>query len=196
MLVTLVTLPTLARITATHESSFGPLQSQKKERLSCPPNLTRHSTHTTMLDINDFIAERGGDVKKIKESQRRRHAPEEVVDEVIAMFEDHRKCRLSRVTERSMNAADALFLYSPICRKSDQDRDQRTSKRDWPDQEGQGQRRRLVEEEGRAAGPSQAAGGDYQGHARCSVEESKVNRQLRPRLCARQRQRGQQPADP
>ncbi|KAG9523274.1 serine-tRNA ligase, partial [Aureobasidium melanogenum] len=44
-----------------------------------------------MLDINDFIAERGGDVKKIKESQRRRHAPEEVVDEVIAMFEDHRK---------------------------------------------------------------------------------------------------------
>jgi seryl-tRNA synthetase len=47
-----------------------------------------------MLDINDFIAERGGDVKKIKESQRRRHAPEEVVDEVIALFEDHRKCRL------------------------------------------------------------------------------------------------------
>jgi seryl-tRNA synthetase len=74
-----------------------------------------------MLDINDFIAERGGDVKKIKESQRRRHAPEEVVDEVIAMFEDHRKCGLSRVTERSVDAADAVFLYSPICRKPDQD---------------------------------------------------------------------------
>lgn len=44
-----------------------------------------------MLDVNDFIVERGGDPKKIKESQRRRHAPEEVVDEVIAMFEDHRK---------------------------------------------------------------------------------------------------------
>jgi seryl-tRNA synthetase len=52
-----------------------------------------------MLDINDFIAERGGDVKKIKESQRRRHAPEEVVDEVIALFEDHRKCRSSPVTD-------------------------------------------------------------------------------------------------
>lgn len=44
-----------------------------------------------MLDVNDFIAERGGDPKKIKESQRRRHAPEEIVDEVIAMFEDHRQ---------------------------------------------------------------------------------------------------------
>lgn len=81
-----------------HESSFGPLHAQTKERLSCPPTLTRRSARTIMLDINDFIAERGGDVKKIKESQRRRHAPEEVVDEVIAMFEDHRKCALSRVT--------------------------------------------------------------------------------------------------
>jgi hypothetical protein len=57
-------------------------------------NSNRQPVHTAMLDINDFIAERGGDVKKIKESQRRRHAPEEVVDEVIALFEDHRKCRL------------------------------------------------------------------------------------------------------
>ncbi|KAK4203677.1 hypothetical protein QBC40DRAFT_274231 [Triangularia verruculosa] len=44
-----------------------------------------------MLDINDFIAERGGNPEKIKESQRKRHAPEEIVDEVIALFEDHRK---------------------------------------------------------------------------------------------------------
>ena len=44
-----------------------------------------------MLDINDFIKERGGNPEKIKESQRRRHAPEEVVDEVIELFEDHRK---------------------------------------------------------------------------------------------------------
>ncbi|KAF1346744.1 serine-tRNA ligase [Delphinella strobiligena] len=46
-----------------------------------------------MLDVNDFIAERGGDPNKIRESQRRRHAPEEIVDEVIAMFEDHRKTK-------------------------------------------------------------------------------------------------------
>lgn len=44
-----------------------------------------------MLDLNDFIAERGGDPKKIKESQRRRCAPEEAVDEVIALYEEARK---------------------------------------------------------------------------------------------------------
>lgn len=44
-----------------------------------------------MLDINDFIAERGGNPQKIRDSQKKRHAKEELVDEVIAMFEDHRK---------------------------------------------------------------------------------------------------------
>ncbi|KAI2473769.1 seryl-tRNA synthetase [Annulohypoxylon bovei var. microspora] len=44
-----------------------------------------------MLDVQDFITERGGNPEKIRESQRRRYAPVEVVDEVIAMFEDHRK---------------------------------------------------------------------------------------------------------
>jgi hypothetical protein len=44
-----------------------------------------------MLDVFDFIVEKGGDPKKIKESQRRRYAPEEAVDEVIALYEDHRK---------------------------------------------------------------------------------------------------------
>jgi seryl-tRNA synthetase len=44
-----------------------------------------------MLDVNDFITERGGNPEKIRESQRRRHAPVEVVDEVIALFEDHRR---------------------------------------------------------------------------------------------------------
>lgn len=44
-----------------------------------------------MLDLNDFIAERGGDPKKIKESQRKRFAPEEAVDEVIALYEEARR---------------------------------------------------------------------------------------------------------
>ena len=44
-----------------------------------------------MLDINDFVKERGGNPEKIRESQRRRHAKEEIVDEVIEMFEDHRQ---------------------------------------------------------------------------------------------------------
>jgi seryl-tRNA synthetase len=46
-----------------------------------------------MLDIFDFIVEKGGNPQKIKESQRRRYAPEEVVDEVIALYEDHRKSK-------------------------------------------------------------------------------------------------------
>ncbi|QIW98653.1 hypothetical protein AMS68_004171 [Peltaster fructicola] len=52
-----------------------------------------------MLDINDFIKERGGNPEKIKESQRRRHAPEEIVDEVIALFEEHRNVQYVGGTE-------------------------------------------------------------------------------------------------
>jgi len=44
-----------------------------------------------VLDIQDFIVERGGDPQKIKESQRRRHAPESIVDDIINMFEDHKR---------------------------------------------------------------------------------------------------------
>ncbi|KAH8598037.1 seryl-tRNA synthetase [Bisporella sp. PMI_857] len=44
-----------------------------------------------MLDIFDFLVEKGGDPEKIRESQRRRYAPVEVVDKVIALYEDHRK---------------------------------------------------------------------------------------------------------
>lgn len=44
-----------------------------------------------MLDITDFIAERGGDPQRIRESQQRRGESVEIVDEIIHMFEDHRK---------------------------------------------------------------------------------------------------------
>lgn len=44
-----------------------------------------------MLDVSDFIVEKGGDPNKIRESQRRRHAPEDAVDQVIALYEGHRK---------------------------------------------------------------------------------------------------------
>ncbi|KAL2219731.1 seryl-tRNA synthetase [Thermoascus aurantiacus ATCC 26904] len=46
-----------------------------------------------MLDLADFITDRGGDPNKIKESQRRRFASEDAVDEVIALFEEARKAR-------------------------------------------------------------------------------------------------------
>ena len=44
-----------------------------------------------MLDLLDFQEDKGGDLKKLKESQRRRHAPESIVDDVLALFEDHKK---------------------------------------------------------------------------------------------------------
>ncbi|KAK9775935.1 putative serine--tRNA ligase [Seiridium cardinale] len=39
-----------------------------------------------MLPVEDFIEERGGDLQKIKESQRRRGAPLEIVDEVVELW--------------------------------------------------------------------------------------------------------------
>lgn len=46
-----------------------------------------------MLDVLDFIVERGGDPKKVKESQRRRFTDESIVDEVIALFQDAKETR-------------------------------------------------------------------------------------------------------
>ncbi len=43
-----------------------------------------------MLDVLDFVADRGGEPQKVRESQRRRYADEGVVDEVIALNEDAR----------------------------------------------------------------------------------------------------------
>jgi seryl-tRNA synthetase len=43
-----------------------------------------------MLDVLDFIADRGGDPQKVRESQRRRFADENLVDEVITLYEDAR----------------------------------------------------------------------------------------------------------
>jgi seryl-tRNA synthetase len=45
----------------------------------------------TWRGSNDFIKERGGDPEKIRDSQRKRNAPVEIVDEVIADFEEHRQ---------------------------------------------------------------------------------------------------------
>lgn len=53
-----------------------------------------------MLDINDFVKERNGDPAKIKESQRRRHAPEAAVDEIIELFEDHRRTQYDAGTTK------------------------------------------------------------------------------------------------
>ena len=46
-----------------------------------------------MLDVLDFIPDKGGDLKKIRESQRRRYAPESAVEEVQALYEDRTKSK-------------------------------------------------------------------------------------------------------
>ncbi|KAA8572914.1 hypothetical protein EYC84_003467 [Monilinia fructicola] len=61
-----------------------------------------------MLDVNDFITERGGNPQKIKESQRRRYAPEEAVDEVIALYEDHRKTQYAATQKAKEDASELL----------------------------------------------------------------------------------------
>lgn len=48
-----------------------------------------------MLDVVDFVSERGGNPERVRESQRRRNAPVAAVDEVIALYEDHRRSMLS-----------------------------------------------------------------------------------------------------
>ncbi|KKA25957.1 hypothetical protein TD95_002149 [Thielaviopsis punctulata] len=44
-----------------------------------------------MLDIQDFITERGGNPEAIRQSQRARGASVEIVDEIIELWQDHRK---------------------------------------------------------------------------------------------------------
>lgn len=46
-----------------------------------------------MLDIADFVSDRGGNPNRIKDSQRKRFAPEAAVDEVIALYEEARRAR-------------------------------------------------------------------------------------------------------
>ena len=44
-----------------------------------------------MLDLLDFQPDKGGDLSKLRESQRKRFAPEAIVEDVVALFEDHKK---------------------------------------------------------------------------------------------------------
>ncbi|KAG0355493.1 Cytosolic seryl-tRNA synthetase [Podila minutissima] len=48
-----------------------------------------------MLDINLFLKERGGDPEIVRESQRRRHAPVELVDEIIELYNEWKTTRFN-----------------------------------------------------------------------------------------------------
>lgn len=73
-----------------------------------------------MLDVEDFITERGGNPEKVRESQRRRGAPVELVDEVIALWDDHRRGVYSVNCLRtivSYNVTSAIHLH-PIWKRN------------------------------------------------------------------------------
>jgi hypothetical protein len=80
-----------------------------------------------MLDVLDFITERGGNPEKIRESQRRRYADEKVVDEIIEQWEDHRKSR-THYAAPDMVEAHCLQAISELCVLPDEDEDQRSPK--------------------------------------------------------------------
>jgi seryl-tRNA synthetase len=61
-----------------------------------------------MLDVLDFIAERGGNPEKIRESQRHRYADEKIVDDIIALWQDHRKSMSEPLSTRFGKTADTL----------------------------------------------------------------------------------------
>lgn len=65
-----------------------------------------------MLDIKDFIAERGGNPDKIRESQRRRGEPPELVDQIIEKYQEHRKSMIRAM--QICSAAQVLTRLSPI----------------------------------------------------------------------------------
>lgn len=68
-----------------------------------------------MLDIEDFIEERGGDPKKIKESQLRRGASTELVDEVIELWKDDRAGKIKNI---EVPAAPAHTLFQSITKSA------------------------------------------------------------------------------
>lgn len=92
-----------------------------------------------MLDAIDFIAERGGDPEKIRESQRRRSANVEIVDEIIALWNDHRKSTLiSPVKAESTTwPASLMFGISQLQCHASKQQDQRGSEANWRQEEGQ-----------------------------------------------------------
>jgi hypothetical protein len=86
-----------------------------------------------MLDVLDFITDRGGNPEKVRESQRRRHAPVEIVDEIITLFDDHRKSESVHI----QRCGTRLTHSSQIRGQPNQHEDQCNTEGDWCSKEGQ-----------------------------------------------------------
>lgn len=89
-----------------------------------------------MLDVFDFIVEKGGNPQKIKDSQKRRYASEEVVDEVIVLYEDHRKSKFGHSS--NLRRALTYSICSSILSDANQLQNQRDPKTNWCQKEGEG----------------------------------------------------------
>lgn len=63
-----------------------------------------------MLDIEDFIEERGGNPDKIRESQRRRGESIELVDRIIDMWHANRKGIYTRPESRLATGKSILTV--------------------------------------------------------------------------------------
>ena len=46
-----------------------------------------------MLDLVDFQEDKRGSLAKLRESQRKRNEPESIIDDVVNLFEDHKKTK-------------------------------------------------------------------------------------------------------
>ena len=88
-----------------------------------------------VLDLVDFQADKGGDLKKLKESQRRRYAPESLIDDIVASFEDVKKSNRMPSTFRPDQLADEQD--SEICFHANRFADQRDAEGDWAEEKGQ-----------------------------------------------------------
>jgi hypothetical protein len=88
-----------------------------------------------MLDVFDFIVEKGGNPQKIRDSQKRRYASEEVVDEVIVLYEDHRKSKFEHSS--TLRRALTYSVCSSVLSDPNKLQNQRDPKANWCQKESE-----------------------------------------------------------
>jgi hypothetical protein len=137
-----------------------------------------------MLDLLDFQTDKGGDLKKLKESQRRRYTPEALIDDIVATFEDHKR---SKWPWRCPTASLMLTGYSQIRRLPEGLAGQCHPEGDRTEEEGEGGCHGANGEEDVPGEGEEAAGGLCHRKGEAVGGQAEAGRQLRPRLRPHQR---------
>jgi seryl-tRNA synthetase len=115
-----------------------------------------------MLQVEDFIEERGGDPNRIKESQRRRGASVELVDEIVALWGIARRGEQYLQGSKQVLGTGKLTLSAErreLRGHADWQQNQQHTERDRAEEEGQGGCQRAAATEGRSGEAEEAAGG-------------------------------------